>query len=85
MPGVMSQIGRESNGVKRIFANKRNWGEIFGAPVFLLPQVVLTSSINPIPSSISLIDYEMMITSYKLFSYRTKLIAESKHNSKELV
>ena len=53
MSGIMSQIGTESNGVNCIFANKGNWGEVFVAP-FLLPLVVLISSIKPISSSISL-------------------------------
>ena len=41
----------ESNGLKRIFANKGNCEKKFGAP--LLPQVVLTSSIKPILRSIT--------------------------------
>ena len=31
MPGVMSQIGSESNGINCFFANKGNWSEIFEA------------------------------------------------------
>ena len=30
MPVAMSQIGTESNGLKTIFENNRNWGEVFG-------------------------------------------------------
>ena len=30
MPVVMLQISKESNGVNCIFANKGDWGEIFG-------------------------------------------------------
>ena len=46
MPGVMSQIGIESNGVNCIFANKRNWVEIFGAPVYYLKPKIFLSSIS---------------------------------------
>ena len=34
MPVVTSLIGMESSGENSIFANKRNWGEIFGTPFY---------------------------------------------------
>ena len=42
MPVVMSQIGSESRGLNSIFANKRNWGEILGAPPPILSSISLS-------------------------------------------